>query len=475
MVVYSSLKEMGEKLNGVVRLNADRTLTVTDSARFRSDIIDALVATAQFADDDQLKNIARWLIWECGHALGVHSTSIQELYEARGRGKCSGFTVPAVNIRGLTYETARAMFRAGRAIDTKAFVFELAKSEMGYTLQRPAEYSACIMAAAIKEDHRGPVFIQGDHFQFNAKKHTADPAAETEVIKNLITEAIDAGFYNIDIDSSTLVDLSFPTLDEQQKLNYERAAEMTAWIRKHEPNGVAVSVGGEIGEVGHKNSTVEELKAYMDGYNKVLAKLGENLKPISKVSVQTGTSHGGTPTATGEVADVKLDFQVLEDLSKVAREDYGMSGAVQHGASTLPEELFDKFPAGETAEIHLATGFQNMLYDGGFLPDEFRQRMLDWCKESCADERKEGQTEEQFLYKTRKKAYGPFKRELSELPQEIRDRYAAALEEKFAYLFEKLGMKGTLDLTEKYIHPVLVHWDEPDGAKQVLGEPAATS
>ena len=371
---------MAENINGDVRLNADRTLTVTDSSQFRSEIIDGLLATAQFAEDDQIKEIARWLIWECGHALGVHSASIQELYEARGRGKCNGFTVPAVNIRGLTYDTARAMFRAGQAIGTKVFVFEIAKSEMGYTQQRPAEYSACIMAAAIKEKHGGPVFIQGDHFQFNAKKHTDDPAAETEVIRSLITEAVAAGFYNIDIDSSTLVDLSYPTLAEQQRLNYERAAEMTAWIRKQEPNGVAVSVGGEIGEVGHKNSTVEELKAYMDGYLEVLAKLGENLTAISKVSVQTGTSHGGSPTATGEVAEVTLDFKVLEDLSNVARDDYAMSGAVQHGASTLPEYLFDRFPAIETAEIHLATGFQNMLYDGGFLPEDFRQRMLDWCK-----------------------------------------------------------------------------------------------
>jgi fructose/tagatose bisphosphate aldolase len=473
MVVYSSLKEMAENLNGVVRLNADRTLTVTDSSQFRSEIIDGLIATLQFAEDDQIKEIARWLIWECGHALGVHSSSIQELYEARGRGKCHGFTVPAVNIRGLTYETARAMFRAGQAADTKTFVFEIAKSEMGYTQQRPAEYSACIMAAAIKEKHGGPVFIQGDHFQFNAKKHTDDPAAETEVIKNLITEAIAAGFYNIDIDSSTLVDLSFPTLAEQQRLNYERAAEMTAWIRKQEPNGVAVSVGGEIGEVGHKNSTVEELKAYMDGYLEVLAKLGDGMKTISKVSVQTGTSHGGSPTATGEVAEVTLDFQVLQDLSKLARDDYAMSGAVQHGASTLPEDLFDRFPAIETAEIHLATGFQNMLYDGGFLPEELRRRMLDWCKENCADERKEGQTDEQFLYKTRKKAYGPFKRELFELPDEVRGKYTAALEEKFAYLFEKLGMKGTLDLTDQFIHPVLIHWPQPAGADQVLGEPAA--
>jgi len=34
---------------------------------------------------------------------------------------------------------------------------------------------------------------------------------------------------------------------------------------------------------------------------------------------------------------------------------YGMAGAVQHGASTLPAELFDRFPKLGACEIHLAT------------------------------------------------------------------------------------------------------------------------
>src|SRR5678816_3057873 len=88
-----------------------------------------------------------------------------------------------------------------------------------------AECATCVMAAAVKERHHGPVFIQGDHFQFNAKKYAEDPEKEAQGIRDLVVEAVAAGFYNIDIDSSTLVDLSFPTLDEQQKHNYERAAE----------------------------------------------------------------------------------------------------------------------------------------------------------------------------------------------------------------------------------------------------------
>ena len=92
------------------------------------------------------------------------------------------------------------------------------------------------------------------------------------------------------------------------------------------------------------------------------------MKGISKISVQTGTTHGGVPLADGSVAKVKLDFETLEKLSAAARADYGLAGAVQHGASTLPDEAFDRFPATGTAEIHLATGFQNIVYDSPNFP-----------------------------------------------------------------------------------------------------------
>jgi fructose/tagatose bisphosphate aldolase len=472
MTVCDSARDLFERLNGAVRLNADRTLAITDADRFRNELVDVLVATAVFSRDASAKTAARWLIWEGAHAMGAHSASIQGLYSARGRGKTpNNFTVPAVNIRGMTYDFARTMFRAAHALDVGAFVFEIAKSEMGYTDQRPDEYATCVMAAAIKERHHGPVFIQGDHFQFNAGNFAKDPEKEAQGIRDLIIEAIAAGFYNIDIDSSTLVDLSFPTLDEQQKNNYARAAEMTAWVRKHEPAGLTISVGGEIGEVGHKNSTVEELRACMDGYNRVLQGYGDGLAPISKVSVQTGTSHGGLPTPDGKVADVKLDFQVLEDLSRVAREQYGMAGAVQHGASTLPDELFHHFPQRGTAEIHLATGFQNLMYDGGFLPQALLDEMHEWLRQNCADEKTPDQTDEQFLYKTRKKAYGPFKRQLSELTTE-KERYLSALQAKLEFLFDKLNMRGTRSLVDQNVKAVLVHRPLPEGAAPALGQTA---
>src|SRR4030095_13265456 len=238
--------------------------------------------------------------------------------------------------------------------------------------QRPAEYVAVMIAAALREGFRGPVFIQGDHFQVNAKKFAADPSGEVAVVKQLALEAITAGFYNIDVDTSTLVDLSKPDLAAQQRLNYETCADIAQYIRELQPKGVSISIGGEIGEVGSHNSTVEELRAFMDGFKGTLA---ERCPPgtdgLSKISVQSGTSHGGVVLPDGSIADVALDFDTLTRLSKDARERYGLAGAVQHGASTLPDSAFHNFPTTETAEIHLATNFQNILFD--HLPAAVRQ------------------------------------------------------------------------------------------------------
>jgi hypothetical protein len=130
-------------------------------------------------------------------------------------------------------------------------------------------------------------------------------------------------------------------------------------------------------------------------------------------------------------------------LSQIAREQYGLAGAVQHGASTLPATLFDQFPKRGACEIHLATEFQNMIFEHPRLPESLRQRIFDWLGANAADERKPTDTNEQFLYKTRKKALGPFKRDFWSLPADVRAAIAGTLEQKFTSLLTMLNTGGT--------------------------------
>lgn len=451
-----SIKELFPHLTHIVEIRGP-FVTVVDEQALRAEV-DQLVSTAVFGGGLE-RDTARWLLWAAGQDLGIYPASIHELYMAVGSGEVPhNFTVPAINVRGMNYITSRAVFRAAKRLNVGALIFEIARSEIGYTDQRPAEYVAAVIGAAITEGFRGPLFIQGDHFQVSAKAYQSDLEKELNAVKALMEEAIDAGFYNIDIDTSTLVDLSHSTLDEQQRLNYELCAALTRHARELEPEGITVSLGGEIGEVGHKNSTVEELHAFMQGYLRQL----EGVAGISKISVQTGTSHGGVVLPDGTLAQVSVDFNTLEELSRVAREEYGIGGAVQHGASTLPPDFFNKFPEIGTLEIHLATGFQNIIFDNA--PQEMVDRAYRYVRENLRNEWKEGKTEEQFLYSSRKKAFGALKQEWWHLEPAAHEHIGKVLQEQFEFLFSKLNVADTREIVERVTTRVTVPRPQPTGS-----------
>lgn len=439
---FESIKEFVEFKN--------ETLKVKDPQGVKK-IMDSLIFDAVFEDNEEKKRKKLLIIKEIAKEMGAIPSSIQALYEEMGK-EFFGFTVPAVNIRGLTYDVARAIFRKAVERNVGAFIFEIARSEIGYTKQRPLEYAACVLAAAVREGFTGPVFLQGDHFQIVRRYFEKDPMAEINYLKGLIKEAIDAEFYNIDIDASTLVDLAKPTVYEQQRPNFENTALLAEYVRGLQPQGIVISIGGEIGEIGGKNSTPEEARAFLDGFRNTF----KADKGLSKLSIQTGTKHGGVVLPDGSIAEVKIDFETLKRLSQLVRKEYGLSGCVQHGASTLPEEAFDKFPEAETSEIHLATAFQNIIYDSPYLPSEFRQMVYDFLKKEFSSEWKEGQTEEQFIYSVRKKGFAPFKKQWWSLPSEVKEPIMKQLEEKFDLLFNKLKVTNTKNIVEKTIKTVKI-------------------
>jgi fructose/tagatose bisphosphate aldolase len=436
------LKDVIEIKNGAV--------SIKDKIGLRN-MMDSLIYDAVFESDDEKRKALFILIKEIAKAYGAVPASIQGLYDEMGR-NYPGFTVPAMNIRGLTYDSAKAVFRKAKEMNVGSLIFEIARSEIGYTKQRPLEYATVVLAAAVKEGFEGPVFIQGDHFQLVRKNYLSDPETETKYVKGLIAEAVEAEFYNIDIDSSTLVDLEKPTIKEQQRPNFEKTSELSEHVRRLQPDEIEISIGGEIGEIGGKNSTPEEARAYLDGFKETF----KGKKGLSKLSVQTGTSHGGVVLPDGTLAKVKIDFETLRVLSDLARKEYGLSGCVQHGASTLPEDAFNMFPETTTSEVHLATGFQNIMYDSKHLPAEFRGEVYNFIKQEYAKEWKEGQTEEQFIYSTRKKGFGPIKKKWWDLPSDVKEPIMKELEAKFGLLFEKLKVINTVDIVKKNVKPVVV-------------------
>jgi fructose/tagatose bisphosphate aldolase len=412
----------------------------TGNPEIESQVREMVFGSDRKTKQQQMRSLAR--------ANGIFPASIQNLYLAIGAGSYRGFTVPAINIRGITFDVARAIFRAALQNKVGPVIFEIARTEIGYTFQSPSEYTACILAAALIEGHSGPVFIQGDHIQINRKNFSQDPDKEVSSTKALVKECVDAGFYNIDIDASTLVDIEKSDLIDQQASNGQITAEMTRFIRSIEPEGITISIGGEIGEIGAGNSTVGDLMAFMESYQQ---ELDPQLKQISKISVQTGTTHGGIALPDGTIKKVALDFNTLEKLSQLAREEYGLGGAVQHGASTLPDEMFDIFPRIGTLEVHLATGFQNIIFDSPNFPKQLLDDIHTGLTAKYGIDRKSNQTDAQFIYGTRKRAFGDFKKEIWGIPAENLKLIGQELEERFSLLFQKLNVVNTSDIIRQVI------------------------
>jgi hypothetical protein len=96
-----------------------------------------------------------------------------------------------------------------------------------------------------------------------------------------------------------------------------------------------------------------------------------------------------------------------------------------------------------------------MLFDE--MPGALRNEIYAWLRENAKDERKATDSDEQFFYKTRKKALGPFKRKLWDLPADLKRTIATAYDAKFRFLFEQLAIGGTAKHVAKYIKAPVQH------------------
>jgi fructose/tagatose bisphosphate aldolase len=331
--------------------------------------------------------------------------STQKLYQGIAQGNIiADFTIPAFNLRLLTMDLAQAVFRVAKKNKATAFIFELARSEMEYTAQPPQEYADNILKAAEAENWQGPVFLQADHFKIKKEEFLASPKQALTDLEVLIERAIKAGFYNIDIDCSAL----------DMASNIKQTAYFINYIRKLQPPGLEISVGGEVGEIGKANTTVSQLSQFLLGLEKELASYGD-IKGISKVAVQTGTSHG-----KGGV----IDWPNLKALAQEAKK-HNLPGIVQHGASTLPKSEFSKFAQAGVCEIHLATELMDIVLGSPNFPKKIKEKI-----------------------KT-KRDIGPNKKEIDAMPQEIKNKLAQEVAKEFAFFFQELKVGNTQELIYK--------------------------
>ena len=129
------------------------------------------------------------------------------------------------------------------------------------------------------------------------------------------------------------------------------------------------------------------------------------------------------------------------------------------------EEAFNRFSEANACEVHLATGFQNIIYDSQVFPQDVRDEIYAHLGKNHADERKPDMTDAQFYYTTRKRGFGPFKQQFWDMPEDTRNQIAQELEERFDLIFKRLNVVGTSDLVDRFVKQTKVTKPAPEALR----------
>ena len=381
------------------------------------------------------------LTWE----NGLYPASITPVYQALGRGQLAPMTIPAFNVRGLTYPLARAIWRAALQANCGPIIFELAPSESSGCDQTFEEYAAMVMAAAFKEGYRGPIFLQGDHFSL-------ENVEDLKNLEELAKQVIESGFYQIDIDGSHLFNEEAVELTGFHHPNAQITAQLIKSIRTQQPRDIHITLGGEVGEIGGRNTSVADLVAF---HNELEQQLTNDTPGLDKISAQTGTTHSGIVLPDGTTGRMSVDFELIASLSQQARQ-FGWSGMVQHGASTLQFEDLAKLPQAGVIEVHLATQIQNILFDHPAFPQDLRDQMKSELVTSTrAAEGEQLDTsvemsEAQLFYQARWAAWGIYKTQLWQLPDEVMTQVSDSLADWATSIFKALQVNNCNKVLNDY-------------------------
>lgn len=429
-MLFRTAVDIENALRGVVEVR-DNEVEVIDADKLRETGIDRLVYNAVFHESEAFRYFLQWLIREAAAKRVIYPTSIQGLHEAIVVGAVPAFTIPALSLHALSYDAARACFRAARDTAAGAFVFEYTDEVAGSGFQSPAEYATCILAAAIREGYQRAVFLQSGHIRVGSASYRVGRDDEIGRLKERLEEAVTAGFFNIDIDTSSLADFSSPSFLEQQRQSSRECAELVAFIREIEPAELSIRIGAEIRAMGDDNLTADQFRAFMEGFFEDLNIPGGK-KDLSKIIV------------LASAADV--DLELLREIGEIARREYGLDLAVRSGTASLSETLFPQLPGNNIRELHLSAPFEDLIFDHEAFSPELKKDIYRWIDSEWPGARQPGMSDEAFYRATRKRALLPFKQALWDLPEARRGRIMADVQAKLVSCFDTLGASNTTGL-----------------------------
>ncbi|MFQ5597796.1 MAG: hypothetical protein ACE5GK_07075 [Nitrospiria bacterium] len=222
---FETMSQLGDTLKGVVHIS-EGAVQVLDAKQLRGFLLDRLIWTAVFHPKMEMRAMARWIIKMAGPSFGLClGVVLQQPEKGVGAERCQ---LPIIHLQGLSYDVARTILRVATRYQGLPFVLEHRASKDAKIRQSPSEYIAVIVAAAIREGYRGPLFLKETLLPPKAiEKSKASTAEEsTAVFLKHVKAAISTGFFYIDLDISLL--------------NKEEAAYLSMEIQSFAPPGVPI-------------------------------------------------------------------------------------------------------------------------------------------------------------------------------------------------------------------------------------------
>ena len=407
--------------------STDGRLVIDDEARFRSQAAADLAWTAAFTTDDPTAEAARWIVWEASQALGARSASIHDLYMARGRGEVSGFTVPAINIRAADVRHGAHVLRDGaRGPTSGAVIFELARSEQTYTFQRPMDYATFDPRGrdrgrlAAPGVHPGrPLPVQREEVRGRPRgDDRGDPAGVPARDRRRLPQ-----HRHRQLHARRPLEAR-PRRGAARELR-PRGGAHRAHPRASRPTASRSASAARSARSASRTRRPTSCEAYLDGYDRELATRAPGA--IGPVQGQRPDRHAATAACRCPAAASPRSSSTSRSCASWARS----RALVRPGrarSSTARRRCPTSCSTTSRRSRRPRSTSRRASRTRSTSTPRSRPRCMDeiyaWCEANAADERKDGQTEEQFLYTTRKKAIGPFKRQLWDL--ETKDEILAA-------------------------------------------------
>lgn len=456
MEPFLGMKHLCESMHGIIAANKEGGLDLLIPRMFRGEMVDRLAMTAAIGDSDEVRHLARIIIRSAAMSHNIWCDSIQPLYKVMSRGKTKPLTIPAFNMRGLTYFIARSIFRVARRDKVGPFIFELSPAEMYHTGQTPLEYTTAVLAAALREHYEGPVFMQGDHFSPDGIHFGSDPDSLGPDLESLIKDSIDAGFYNFDLNGIQLTESHNTNTDPDFSQQTENMVQNIELLNRLQPRNIVVNIGTGIANTADVNTSVNSVRKFLQSLADAIAESGLKTS-VSKFKIQAGTSEKSVDDPDENAASKELDFSQLQALSDVVKNEFSLAGTVIPITSIESENVFNKLADCGVVEIHLGTELQNLIFDHSRFPAGLREEIHSFLETEYPDTRQPDWSDQLFYFKKRIRAWKHFKRTLWTLDHRTRSVMCSYLEDKFALLFEGLNLQNTQKLIKnnyKKMRPV---------------------